>query len=503
MKKYFLVILTALLGLVSCGGDEPEPVAVSLSKSELTFTTDGGFQSITVKGASYDNVALPANGTWYTLTKVAADNTQCYVRVNVEPNESYDPRSAAITLTCAGQSLVLNISQEAVPEPVVTDAMNLGKEMGFGWNLGNQLDAVNTWSYGTAVSEETAWGNPVATQATFTGLAAKGIKTVRIPVTWAGHVGEAPNYTIDETWMNRVAEVVGYAKAAGLKAIINIHHDEGAGEGHYGFLDIRTVAYDAAKNENVKAQLSAMWKQIATKFKNEGDYLIFETMNEVQDGKWGWGTNKTDGGKQYKCLNEWQQVAVDAIRSVGGQNANRWIAVVGYAQNPQLTMDNLVIPTDKQNRIIVAVHCYEPSKFTNGESKTSIDNEWGHTSSLYKNGETTILNLIENLRKKYIDQNIPCYIGEFSCVNRDGDRARQFQKYYLEYFSRACYLNGISPIIWDNGATTRGYESHGFIQHDNGEWAQYSADFMPTVINAMNSADETYTLESIYNNAPK
>ena len=40
-----------------------------------------------------------------------------------------------------------------------------------------------------------------------------------------GHFSEAPEYKIDEEWMNRVEEVVNYVIDNGMYAIINIHHD--------------------------------------------------------------------------------------------------------------------------------------------------------------------------------------------------------------------------------------------------------------------------------------
>ena len=102
-----------------------------------------------------------------------------------------------------------------------------------------------------------------------------GFTSVRIPVTWLGYVGEAPDYTIDETYLNRVAEVVGYAESAGLNAIINIHHD---GANSQYWLDIKDAATDETVNSAVKAQLAAMWTQIANRFADKGNFLVFEAI---------------------------------------------------------------------------------------------------------------------------------------------------------------------------------------------------------------------------------
>ena len=94
------------------------------------------------------------------------------------------------------------------------------KELGLGWNLGNQLDA-----FQDGKAQETVWGNPPVTQKFFYRLAEVGFTSVRIPITWVGHFGEGPEYKISDSYMNRVAEVVNYAENAGLNTIINIHHD--------------------------------------------------------------------------------------------------------------------------------------------------------------------------------------------------------------------------------------------------------------------------------------
>ena len=52
-----------------------------------------------------------------------------------------------------------------------------------GINLGNTLDAI---------PDETSWGNPLVTQAQMQQFAAKGYKSIRIPITWTNHIGPAP-----------------------------------------------------------------------------------------------------------------------------------------------------------------------------------------------------------------------------------------------------------------------------------------------------------------------
>ena len=73
-------------------------------------------------------------------------------------------------------------------------------ELGFGWNLGNTFDAWNS-SQNQGLSSETSWGNPQTTQEIIDALVAKGVKAIRIPVTWHNHLID-DQYTVDPRWMN-------------------------------------------------------------------------------------------------------------------------------------------------------------------------------------------------------------------------------------------------------------------------------------------------------------
>lgn len=394
-------------------------------------------------------------------------------------------------------------TQETTSEPLT--AMQYVESLGLGWNLGNCLDA-----HVDGVATESCWhiergGLQKATQQTFDAVKKAGFSSVRIPVTWLGRVGEAPEYKIDEEWMARVTEVAGYAKKAGLKAIINIHHDGGAanqpGKTNYHWLTIEKAAADSVVNQAIKDRLYAMWSQIATNFKDEGDWLMFETMNEIHDGKWGGGSNTTDGGRSYAVLNEWNQTCVDAIRAAGGQNETRFIGVPGYVCNPDLTAEHLVLPTDKaEDRLLVAVHSYDPWDYAG----SGLHSEWGHTGKDIVEGtsEKTYTDMLDRLYEKYVKQGIPVYFGEFGCVHRADDHAEGFRKYYLEYVVKAFRDHKMTGFFWDNGYDMEGDDAFGLIRHDNGAWIANGEEIVKLMVNTFNNTDEAYTLESIYNRAP-
>lgn len=403
--------------------------------------------------------------------------------------------SAVLAFTASLTSCAQNVQEEKELSP-----MEYVESWGLGWNLGNSLDA-----HENGVSNETLWHDQAATQETFNAVKAAGFGSVRIPVTWLGHIGAAPEYKLDEAWLNRVIEVAGFAKNAGLKAIVNIHHDGHADQGKadtYTWLDVEAAANDSILNDSIKEKLHAVWTQIANAFKEEGDWLIFETLNEIHDGKWGGGGNQTDEGKQYRVLNEWNQTAVNAIRATGGNNEKRYIGIPGYVCNPDLTIGHLAIPEDKTpGRILIAVHSYDPWDYA-GSGKHS---EWGHTGKDIVPGtdEKTYTDMLDRLYDKYVKNGIPVYFGEFGCVHRADDKAESFRKYYLEYVCKSFRDHKMGAFFWDNGYDLKGDDAFGLINHGNGKWIANGEEIVKLMVDTWNNTDSTYTLKSIYDRAPQ
>ncbi|MCM1177154.1 MAG: cellulase family glycosylhydrolase [Clostridium sp.] len=496
-----LMPLACLLSCTPDGGEKNEYVPLAVDVSSLEFTADGGEQTFGVTAS--EKVFVVPGADWIKVSAgVADENMKWTVSVVADANSSREERATRISVVAGDEKKYVDVRQDAVepapgPQPQDNAAWQVLARLGIGWNLGNHMD-----SHVNGTASETAWGNPKATQETFIRLKAAGYSTVRIPVTWLGKFGLAPDYRIDEAWLERVAEIVGYAENAGLNAIVNMHHD--GGDSQY-WLDIKSAAADASVHAEIIAQIKAMWTQIATRFKDSGDFLVFESFNEIHDGGWGWGANLTDGGKQYRCLNEWNQAFVDAVRATGGNNTSRYLAVPGYCTNPDLTIANFVMPEDSaKDRIIVAVHYYDPSEYT----LTAKYSEWGNTASASKkapgSGEDQVTGTFSRLYAKFISEGIPVYIGEMGCVNRATEREQKFQQYWFEYVVKAAKTYGMAPFVWDNGAAGTGEERHAFINHGTGEYCSAGAKAAVEVMTrAMNNDDASYTLESVYENAPR
>lgn len=380
------------------------------------------------------------------------------------------------------------------PEPPLStlSSVEFARHLGAGWNLGNQFDSFNN-----GLAGETAWGNPRATSDLFKRLKEYGFSSVRIPITWLGQFGEAPDFTINPAWLNRIAEVVGYAEKAGLKAIINIHHD-GADGSHW--LNPKGCAADPTLQESTIAQIKAIWSQIARRFADKDHFLIFESFNEIHDGGWGWGDNRNDGGKQYKVLNEWNQAFVDAVRAAGGYNETRFLGLPGYCTNPDLTIANFVRPNDPAaDRLLVAVHFYDPTTFAIEAKYT----EWGHTGTKGKKeswgDEDNARQTMKKLNDKFIAAGTGVYVGEWGATRRANQRDEDFRLYYISYVGKVAADYGIPLFFWDNGSTATGHEAFGVVRHSDGVLLDKGQGVVDAI---MHGLDPDVTLQSIYDSAP-
>jgi len=538
MRKAIYVAMTAALLLASCKGKEepvPEKVAAPVLKS--TTPADGAsgieYGDLRITLAFDQNVSCPTG----TRSGITVSPTAAFDSFDAHDKALYITLkdlagNTAYTLTFpSGTILGLKENQEVmqqiklsfttkekpadpseVPERGSSIAWKMQEELGLGFNFGNNLDAYRNGSWAGElqdVPDETCWGCDKITLAAMQKLKSYGFRSVRIPISWLKKIGPAPDYKIDAEWMARVAEIVDYAQQTGLWCIINTHHDENhRAEGSNTpahWQDILGALNSREKNDSIKAEMKAVWTQIAVQFKDKGEFLIFEPFNEINDGGWGWSsTFKANPQAQYDILNSWLQVFVDAVRATGGNNATRWLGLPGYCASPEFTLAGLVLPKDSaEGRLMVAVHSYDPFNFNNHDAYYKP--EWGHTASPSKrcssDDEKAMRTMMGNLYLKYVKNGIPCYFGEFGSINRPTDRERSFERYWFEYFTKCARSYGMGAFLWDNQSLDD--YSMGYIHHGTGDYIREGKTMVSAMLKGMNTTDSSYTLETVYNNAPK
>ena len=364
------------------------------------------------------------------------------------------------------------------------DQTQITEAMGLGWNLGNQLEASSG-----GLPSETCWGNPEITKELIDTIKAQGFKTVRIPVSYLDMIGDGPDYKIDTDWLDRVQEVVDYVVNNDMFAIVNMHGDGYYTVDHSWLL----CAEDDDKQTEIKDKYGKVWTQIADRFKDYDQHLIFESMNEEFNNDYG----KPDE-KAYDNINAYNQIFVDSVRATGSNNEKRWLLLPGWNTNIEYTAGddyNFKIPTDKGckadgKRIMISVHYYDPFNFTIDENKTA-KTQWGkYAVKNYDNWgqEDYVDSQMALLNEKFVSQGYPVVIGEFGAQDKTEKFAdyNEFRRYWSEYLIKAAKKNGVVCVYWDNGYN--GNKGFGIINRF--DYTITQPDLIAGMMRAINSTDD-------------
>lgn len=328
-------------------------------------------------------------------------------------------------------------------------ALEATRLMGNGINLGNTLEACDNnvgIKTNAPLSYETYWGQPKTTQAMIDGMKAAGFDTIRIPVAWmtnATHLYEG-DYTIDAGYMDRVEEVVRYARKAGMYVIINDHWDGG----WYGMFGSESAETRALAMEAYKG----MWQQIAERFRDYSDYLIFESANEELGGRFDENsplycsdsvvTYLTDD-ERYALTNEINQTFVDVVRATGGNNATRFLLIAGYSTNIDQTCDDrFQMPKDTvDSKLMVSVHYYDPWSYC-GASSAASATKWGKVSD-YEYLDQQLAKMT-----KFTEAGYGVVIGEYGALP-GSDGLKDNTLAYHTAFLDACTKYNLTNCLWD------------------------------------------------------
>ena len=363
--------------------------------------------------------------------------------------------AAVLVGTVVAGSFTAPFSVQAAKKDITTfDDLNqsqIVEAMGPGWNLGNQLESVTD-----NVPEETNWGNPVITEKLIQSVKAAGFKSIRIPVSYFAKIDDDKDYTIDSKWLDRVQEVVDYCIKNDLYAVINIHGDG------YNTIDGSWLLCNGKNQTEIKKKYKKVWKQIAERFKNYDEHLLFESMNEEFDGSYS-EPNK----EYYQNINDYNQIFVDTVRKTGDNNTKRWLIIPGWNTNIDYTAGDygFKLPTDQyrdksidkeEQRIMISVHYYSPWDFCGGEN--CVITQWGNEADDPSKTSTTcdetyMKNQLNLMKTTFADKGYPVFIGEYGSIGKTSYDSEN--EYYRAYFARKlCQLsrkNGCIPMYWDNG----------------------------------------------------
>lgn len=482
LSKQLTAIVLVLAMVFSVNGlSKPANAAtiMKLSASKVTIAV-GKSKTVTLnnapKGAKAawlakdSKIAKVANGK---ITGVKAGKTSVVCKVTYTSSRKTHKKSFTVAVTVTSSS----DHSAVIPEKsnlttlhksangIVTKDNGLMRKdlsseylithyMGQGWNLGNSMEASlasgDVSSTKGVADYETAWGNVQTTQACIDGIHKYGINTVRIPVAWSNMISNDGKYTINDQYFNRVEEIINYCLNDGMYVILNDHFDRGWWS-EFG-------AADKTWQDKAWARYESFWTQIANRYKEYSDRLIFESANEELGSRFNDELDEATGYEKstkstgvlteaecYKLVNEINQKFVDIVRSTGGNNTYRHLLLAGYNTDIDKTVDSrFVMPKDTYNKVSklsISIHYYTPSTYCIAES----DQGWGFTDKWGTAAEIQQMKTNFEKMTKFTKAGYGVMVGEYGVCTAAKDGIPEF--YYQ--VMKDCKELGYLPVMWD------------------------------------------------------
>ena len=175
------------------------------------------------------------------------------------------------------------------------------------------------------------WGTKI--EAGFFDLAAEDFDHIRLPIRWSAHTGPAPDFIIDEPFFVEVDWVLDQAERVGLTVVIDVHHFE---------------ELDNDPNAN-RAELIAIWRQIATRYAEQPATVVFELLNEPQ-------------GAFNENPDLWNEISAETLAAIRETNPTRLVIIGPVDLNHPSALPALRLPDDPN--LMATIHVYDPSEFT-------------------------------------------------------------------------------------------------------------------------------------------
>ena len=332
-----------------------------------------------------------------------------------------------IPLLGAGCTSAQDTQGPVQPEPAEpVDPYRQNQVLGRGVNLGNALEAPSEGDWGMTIQEEY-----------LQLIQDAGFGSVRVPVRWNAHALQEEPYTIDELFLNRVDEVIGWALERNLAVVLNIHH-------------YNALMEDPAQH---RERFLAIWKQIAEHYHDYPNALMLEVLNEPH------------GDLTPDLWNGYLQEAIGVIRE-----SNPWRTLIaGTAPWGGIGgLEDLSLPEDDRN-IIVTVHYYEPFQFTHQNAEWVDGSEaWDGTTWSGTDEQKAAVDSDFDFVRDWAEQHDrPVFVGEFGAYSAAPEQSREE---WTRYVRRSLEERGFSWAYWEFGA------GFGVYDRDSGEWRTWLLD---------------------------
>lgn len=249
-------------------------------------------------------------------------------------------------------------------------------------NMGNMLEAS---------PREGDWGLRL-TESYFTLARSAGFLTVRVPIRFSNYAALTPPYTLSDSILTRVQELVTQARAHDLNIVLDLHH----------YRQISGEPLDPGEPQVaaslVEDRLVEMWRQIAVRFRDEpNNSVMFELLNEPN------GTMTPA---------RWNALLPRVLAAVRQSNPDRIVIVGPTSWNDASALGGLSLPDDP--RLVVTIHSYAPTRFTfQGADWIGPDALTWLGTGCCTTAQIAEMNEPLNVAKLWAGSRWPIWVGEF------------------------------------------------------------------------------------------
>lgn len=247
----------------------------------------------------------------------------------------------------------------------------------------------------------------------FEAIKDAGFGTVRVVLFTFRHLDE--NGVLDPAWLEKLDWVVETGKKHGLVVILDVH-------------DFDDCAKDMA---SCAPRLEQVWSQLATRYADEPNSLVFELLNEPH------GQLDADA---------WNALFPKLLGTVRASNPTRNVIIGPVGWNSFRHLDELELPEDDRH-LIVTFHYYEPFDFTH-QGASWVGPEFSGLKDVSFGTQEQIARIGEDfdvVKAWSLKHDRPILLGEFGAYDKAPMDGRVL---WTETVARAAEERGFARAYW-------------------------------------------------------
>lgn len=276
------------------------------------------------------------------------------------------------------------------------------------------------------------------TRADFVNAKSLGCDVIRLPIHFERICSTEDGYSIPQKVLTILDNAVAWTAELGLHIILDFHNATHA---------------DSFTPVDVEKVLNPVWTQLATRYKDAPDHVVYEIMNEPH-------------GIEIPVWNAIIERVFKLIRAIDGKH---WIIVGGADWNSTAAMKTL--PDFHDDKVIYTFHYYDPHTFTHQgavwchmervlglpfpydaekmpplpENPTDVEKRCFSTYPMTGRLEA-VVDCFDQYAAFSQDRNAPVYCGEFGCFMSVPDELRVN---WYRIVAQLLEERGIARTSWD------------------------------------------------------